>query len=278
VTKVISAEIVPVIAASTLVVVVGQWGVLVTLDFTGLTEDVAWWKWLVALVTEPVGLVTDTLDTVAILNLVGVFNAVLTIVGCGIVAAEAEIVADTLVVATVWAGPVSIADTAGARVSSMLNTASHPVSVRWSVTVLHTWVAETNPDGAAGLGGGLVVLPAWLTDAFTFLVSVGVGDAADTVALIWAVTAGAGQMTVLLFVLATVSTLPSVVSLTSSVWVNNSIDLNAVSVLHTEDTAGVQESRLVPSITAVTDWVAVSGIESTALTSPVSVTLTVHQR
>jgi hypothetical protein len=122
------------------------------------------------------------------------------------------------------------------------------------------------------------VLPAWLADTLTFLVAVGIGDTADTVTGIWAVTASAGQMTVLLLVLATVSTLPSVVALTSSVWVNNSINLNAVCVLHTEDTAGVLESRLVPSITSVTNWVAVSGIESTALTSPVNVTLTVHKR
>jgi hypothetical protein len=144
VAKVVSAKVVAVEAASTLVAVVSEireWEVLVALDFTCLTEDVAWWKWLVALVAEPAGLVTDTLDSSTIFNLVRILNTVLTVVCAIVVTAEAKIVADSLVVATVWASPVSIAYTARAVVSGVLNTGSLVVGVGWSVTVLHAWVA-----------------------------------------------------------------------------------------------------------------------------------------
>lgn len=277
---VIIAKVVAIEATGTLVVVVAYWACPDGLDFTSPAEDIAWRKWLVALVSEPGCFVTDTFGaSVLVVILICVLNTVLTVTVSCVMTAEAEVMTDTLIVATVWTSPIGITDTASAGIISMLNTSRYPVAVGWSVTVFNSWVTVSNPDRTSSLSASLVVLPAWFADTFTFLVAVGVGDAGSTVTSIWAITVVTGKMAVGLYVVTTVITSPPIVTDTSSVWVSRGSSglLNAVCVFHTEDTARRNESLFVPSITPVTDWVTVGCVQATTLTSPVWVTFTVHR-
>jgi hypothetical protein len=243
------------------------------MDVARLTQDVAWLQWLVALLPEPSCLITDTLDTLGVFDLVRVLDAVFTVILGAVMAAEAEVVTLTHVPASVSAGPVSFTNASDSVVDSVFDTGV-AFAVGWAITALAAWVTVAYPDSAAGLCLSLVMLPAWLADTLALLVPVRILHTLDTVDFIWTCTAVAGDVAVILNVLTTVIAEPPIIADTAAIPISIR-GVHAMRIGHTLHTASHKiPSLVIESIAPVTNWVAVGSIEAAVLSRPVFVALT----